>query len=49
MNAESVKLSIIVPVFNEAKTIRTILKRVVRAPFTKEIIVVDDGSHDQTV
>src|SRR5512145_1184331 len=49
MNAESVKLSIIVPVFNEANTIRTILKRVVRAPFTKEIIVVDDGSQDQTV
>jgi glycosyltransferase involved in cell wall biosynthesis len=49
MNSESVKLSIIVPAFNEANTIRTILKRVVRAPFRKEIIVVDDGSHDETV
>ena len=49
MNPESFKLSVIIPVFNEAATIHAILERVVRAPFTKEIIVVDDGSRDRTV
>ena len=39
-------LSVIVPVYNEAATIREALARITRAPFTKEIIVVDDGSTD---
>src|SRR5258708_1993493 len=46
------KLSIIIPVFNEEKTILEILKRVdnIKIPgFTKEIILVDDGSSDNTV
>jgi len=42
-------LSIIVPVYNEAATIREVLKRIVLAPFAKEIIVVEDGSTDGTV
>ncbi len=45
------KLSIIIPVFNEEKTISEILKRVnnVKIPgIEKEIIVVDDGSTDST-
>lgn len=45
------KLSIIVPVYNEAKTINIALKRVIREPtpgWQKEIIVVDDGSIDGT-
>lgn len=44
-------LSIIIPVFNEAKTIEEIIKRVIVAPvldYQKEIIVVDDGSNDGT-
>lgn len=45
-------LSIIVPVFNEEKTISEILKKVtnVKLPsvVNKEIIVVDDGSTDKT-
>jgi glycosyltransferase involved in cell wall biosynthesis len=41
-------LSIIVPVYNEAATIRAVLQRVVQTPMQKEIIVVDDGSTDGT-
>jgi len=43
-----VRLSIIIPVYNEAKTILEIIKRVKEAPFEKEIIVVDDCSNDGT-
>jgi len=46
------KLSIIIPVFNEEKTIATVLKRVINLKIdkvAKEIIVVDDGSIDNTV
>lgn len=42
------KLSVIIPVFNEADHIREILKRVQAAKLAKEIIVVDDGSSDGT-
>ena len=44
------KLSIIMPVYNEKATIREILKRVraVDVGMEKEIIVVDDGSKDGT-
>ena len=43
-------LSVIVPVYNEEKTITDILERVIRVPLPveKEIIVVDDGSTDAT-
>jgi glycosyltransferase involved in cell wall biosynthesis len=45
-------LSIIIPVFNEEKTILELLSRVIKADtmgLKKEIIVVDDGSTDTTV
>lgn len=45
------KLSIIIPVFNEEKTIAKVLAKVsaLKIPATqKEIIVVDDGSSDKT-
>lgn len=45
------KLSIVIPCYNEKKTIQELLRRVeqVRLPnWEKEIIVVDDGSHDGT-
>jgi glycosyltransferase involved in cell wall biosynthesis len=43
-----VKVSIIIPVYNERQTIDTIINRVRQAACTKEIIVVDDGSTDGT-
>ena len=42
------KVSIIVPVFNEAQTIRELLHRIEGTDLHKEIIVVDDGSTDGT-
>jgi len=42
------KLSVIVPVFNEEKTIRELLDRIQAVPLEKEIIIVNDGSTDQT-
>jgi glycosyltransferase involved in cell wall biosynthesis len=42
------RLSVLVPVYNEAGTIRALLGRVAAVPMTKEIIVVDDYSTDGT-
>ena len=42
------KLSIIVPVYNEKQTIAQILERIEQTPYEKEIIVVDDFSTDGT-
>lgn len=42
------KLSVIIPVFNEASTIAEVIDRVAAVPIEKEIIVVDDGSTDRT-
>ena len=45
---EGMKLSIIIPVYNEAKTILEVIRRVKETDFEKEIIVVDDHSTDGT-
>jgi len=42
------RLSVIVPVYNEVGTVRTLLERVMAVAIPKEIIVVDDGSTDGT-
>ena len=43
------RVSIVIPCYNEAKTIRTIVDRVRASVLTdKEIIIVDDGSRDGT-
>ena len=42
------KLSVIIPVFNERNTIVEIIERVIKVDLPKEIIVVDDGSTDGT-
>ena len=41
-------LSVIIPVYNEERTISEIVERVRREPTEKEIIIVDDGSTDGT-
>jgi len=41
-------LSIVVPVYNEESTINNIISIILKTPYKKEIIVVDDGSGDGT-
>jgi glycosyltransferase involved in cell wall biosynthesis len=43
-----VKLSVVIPAYNEAKTIREIVRRVQAVPLEKEILIIDDGSTDGT-
>jgi len=40
------KLSVIIPVYNEVKTIREIIKRVQATGLADEILAIDDGSTD---
>jgi glycosyltransferase involved in cell wall biosynthesis len=42
------KLSIVVPVYNEKLTINQVLERIDKSPYEKEIIVIDDCSTDGT-
>jgi glycosyltransferase involved in cell wall biosynthesis len=42
------KLSVIIPVYNEVESIQVILKRVSEQNLAHEIVVVDDGSKDGT-
>lgn len=42
------KLTVIIPVYNESKTILEVIRRVKEVSFEKEIIVVDDCSTDGT-
>jgi len=42
------RLSIIVPVYNEKDTIEAVLRKLDRMPIDKEVLVVDDGSTDGT-
>ncbi len=42
------KVSVVIPCYNEKDTIREIISRVLAEPTMKEVIVVDDGSTDGT-
>lgn len=48
--ASDVRLSIVMPAYNEGLTIREAVERVLEVPYPckTELIVVDDGSHDAT-
>ena len=48
MVREKIRLSVLVPVYNERSTIDLILDRVAETPIAKEVIVVDDASTDGT-
>jgi len=42
-------LSVVMPCFNEAATIRIAAERVLESPWTQELLIVDDGSSDDSV
>ncbi|MGZ8425197.1 MAG: glycosyltransferase family 2 protein [Candidatus Binatia bacterium] len=42
------KLSVLVPVYNEERTLEEVVRRVCAFPKAKEIILVDDGSKDRS-
>lgn len=42
------KVSVVIPVYNEVETIEEIISRVQTVPLEKEIIIIDDGSTDGT-
>ncbi len=42
------KLSVLVPVYNEERTLEEVVRRVCAFPMAKEIILVDDGSQDKS-
>src|SRR5262245_22139808 len=48
MSGTRMRLTIVMPVYNEVSTIGEILSRVIAVPLEKEIIVVDDCSTDGT-
>ena len=43
-----VRISVVIPVFNEAETLRKLLAKVEAVEIDKEVIIVDDGSTDGT-
>jgi len=45
---EAAKISVVIPVYNEAGTIGEVIRRVLECGFETEVIVVDDASTDDT-
>ena len=43
-----IKLTIIIPVYNEIKTIEKLIKKILKININKQLIIVDDGSSDGT-
>lgn len=46
INMHKEVLSVVVPVYNERKTVKLVLEKLVGFDFIKEVIVIDDGSDD---
>src|SRR5262249_53498240 len=44
----TLKLSVVIPAYNEARTIKEIVRRVREVPIEKEILIIDDCSTDGT-
>jgi glycosyltransferase involved in cell wall biosynthesis len=42
------RLSVVMPVFNEVETVEEAVRRVMMSPIEKELVIVDDGSTDGT-
>ena len=42
-------LSVVVPCYNEAETVKELLTRVLESPWVFEVLVIDDGSSDETL
>ncbi|MBL8745666.1 MAG: glycosyltransferase family 2 protein [Phycisphaerae bacterium] len=43
------KVTVVIPVFNEAQWIESLIERVMASPIDKELVIVDDGSTDSTI
>jgi glycosyltransferase involved in cell wall biosynthesis len=48
LDGDALRVSILIPAYNEAATLRQVLERVAGLPLDTEIVVVDDGSTDAT-
>lgn len=49
LDSENLALSVLIPAYNEERTIGSVLKRVLElGPILREVVVVDDGSRDKT-
>ena len=46
--AEAVAISVVIPVYNEVKTIGEVIRRVLDCGYETEVVVVDDASSDGT-
>jgi HAD superfamily phosphoserine phosphatase-like hydrolase len=47
-NAPSSKISVVIPVLNESKTVAQVVRFAKKSPLVGEVLVVDDGSIDET-
>lgn len=48
MDSQSVAVSVIVPAYNEERTLEEVVNRLLAVPISKEILIVDDCSTDKT-
>jgi glycosyltransferase involved in cell wall biosynthesis len=49
MNAPATPcLSVVIPCYNEERTVLDVVKEVLGSPYTNEVVIVDDGSTDAT-